>query len=93
VTTVVPHGGGVALPDLDQAGSGETLERLTDHRSGHTQYLRESALAGEHFSGRHFAAQYVRHDLLEDVLRYRSSSYGPQSHTTTMPGKWPDVKW
>src|SRR6185437_14257738 len=93
VMAVVAHGGGVPLPDLNHAGGSETLERLANHRPGYTQHLREFALTGQRLAGRHFTAEHIGHDLLEDVIRYRTSIHGQQGHTATMPTNWPDVKW
>ena len=47
----VPHGGGVALADVDQAGLREPLQRLADRGAGDAEHLGEPAFAGQRLPG------------------------------------------
>ena len=80
VPAEVADGGGVALTHLDQAGGGESLERLADRGPRHPEHLGEPALAGQRVAGLHFSAEHLVDDLLEDVLGHGSAVHRLQGH-------------
>jgi hypothetical protein len=93
VPAKVPDRGGVTLPDFDQSGGNDALERLADRRARHAQHLGEPTFAGQGFARLHLATENLGEDLLEDVLRDRTSVDRLQRHAISMTERRKEVKW
>ena len=78
----VTHGGETAMAHLDQTGRRKPLEPLTDSGPGYAEDIRQPALAGQRLAGLHLPAEHVGGDLLENLLRHRSTSHRLQRHAT-----------
>jgi hypothetical protein len=83
----------ITLTDFDQSGRNDALERLADRRPGHPQHFGQPPFAGQGFARLHLAAENLGEDLLEDVLRDRTSVHRLQRHAISMTESRKEVKW
>ncbi len=83
-TAEVAHGRGVALPDVDQAGVAEPLERLAHGRAGYAEHLGQPALARQRFADQDVATDHLGGDLVEDVIGHRATRNRFQWHPRTV---------